>query len=63
MNDTPADWKAREKRHKLQSLCVAIDYNITALSLIPEYLDNQSIRSVHERELERSIEGIKELLK
>lgn len=62
MNDTP-DWKARQKRYKLQSLCVSIDYNITALSLIPEYLDNQSIRSVHERELELAIEGIKELLK
>lgn len=63
MNDTPADWKARKKRYKLESLCAAITYNIQALTLIPEYPDNQSIRSVHERELEVAIEGIKELLK
>lgn len=62
MNDSK-DWKARQKRHKLESLCAAINYNIQALTLIPEYPDNQSIRSVHARELEVAIEGIKELLK
>lgn len=57
------DLAAREKRHKLRSLCTAIEYNISALSIIPAYPENESVRDIHERELEVAIEGIKELLK
>lgn len=66
MNYTQKYWndiEAREKRHKLRSLCAAIEYNITALSIIPAYPENESVRAIHERELELAIEGIKDLLK
>lgn len=52
-----------EKRYQIQRVAKSLDYHIEALRLIPEYDDNQSVRAVHEKHLNESINELRGLLK